>query len=87
MLPEFLGEPEGAILLFWDDILLPDEEKLEFWDDLLDDPEGVFKADSIDDLFEELASVFPYPIEEEFDWDSIELGEKKELIVYREEYV
>ena len=41
----------------------------------------------IDDLFEELASVFPYPIEEEFDWDSIELGEKKELIVYREEYV
>lgn len=39
----------------------------------------------IDDLFEELAEVFPYPIEEEFDWDGMELGEKREVIIWKED--
>jgi hypothetical protein len=36
-------------------------------------------------LFDELAEVFPAPLESEFDWDGMELGEKKEVILYRED--
>jgi hypothetical protein len=39
----------------------------------------------IDALFDELAEVFPAPLESEFDWDGMELGEKKEVILYRED--
>ena len=39
----------------------------------------------IDALFDELAEVFPAPLETEFDWDAMELGEKKEIILYRED--
>ena len=46
------------------------------------------KWDPEDDaLFDELAESFPAPLESEFDWDAMELGEKNELIVYREDYV
>ena len=40
----------------------------------------------IDALFDELAEVFPAPLTTEFDWDAMELGEKKEVIMYREEF-
>lgn len=40
---------------------------------------------AIDALFDELAEVFPAPLESEFDWDGMELGEKKEVILYRED--
>jgi hypothetical protein len=39
----------------------------------------------IDALFDELAEVFPAPLESEFDWDGMELGEKKEIILYKED--
>lgn len=39
----------------------------------------------IDKLFDELASVFPAPIQEEFDWDAFGLDEKKEIIIWRED--
>lgn len=40
----------------------------------------------IDALFDELAEVFPAPLITEFDWDAMELGEKKEVIMYKEEF-
>jgi hypothetical protein len=39
----------------------------------------------IDSLFDELAEIFPAPLESEFDWDAMELGEKKEVIIYKED--
>lgn len=39
----------------------------------------------IDALFDELAEVFPAPLISEFDWDGMELGEKKEVIIYKED--
>lgn len=38
----------------------------------------------IDKLFDELAEVFPAPLESEFDWDAMDLGEKKEIIIYKD---
>ena len=37
----------------------------------------------IDDLFEELAEVCPYPIEEEIDWLGMELDSKFEIILLK----
>ena len=37
----------------------------------------------IDEIFDKLASLYPYPLEEEFDWDSMGLGEKKEIIILK----
>ena len=39
----------------------------------------------VDALFDELAEVFPAPLVTEFDWDGMELGEKKEVIIYKED--
>ena len=42
----------------------------------------------IDDLFEELASICPYPIEEEIDWNGIDLDDKFEIIILKNgEYI
>ena len=42
----------------------------------------------IDDLFEHLASIYPAPIEEEIDWDGMDLDSKFEVLILKSgEYV
>ena len=39
----------------------------------------------VDSLFDELADSFPAPTETDFDWDGLELGERKEIIMWKED--
>jgi hypothetical protein len=42
----------------------------------------------IDKLFDELSEIYPYPLEEEFDWDGMELDYKTEVLILKNgEYV
>jgi len=42
----------------------------------------------IDKLFDELSEIYPYPLEEEFDWDGMDLDYKTEVLILKNgEYV
>ena len=42
----------------------------------------------IDKLFDELSEIYPYPLEEEFDWNTMDLDSKTEVLILKNgEYV